>query len=272
MLEEELEIASELAKTAGRRVLELWREGLTVERKAFDEPVTRADREASSLLVDGLRRHFPADAILSEEAPDDTARLTQKRVWMIDPIDGTNDFIRGYDGWSIMVGLVDESHRPVLGVVHNPPSGALYRAARGQGAYVVRDQSTRLKVSTVTELDQIRLVASKTHRDESIDRVKRVLGVKDEQNVGSVGLKLGLIAEGLRDLYVNTSGHSSLWDACAPEAILVESGGLLTTLHGQLIDYRSRTLRNGDGLVASNGVIHQAVVSQLQQLFPTPPA
>ena len=91
----------------------------------------------------------------------------------------------------------------------------------------------RIHVSDVRELARIRMVASKSHRTERIDRVRAALGITDELNVGSVGLKLGLIAEGLRDLYVNPAGHSKLWDACGPEAILVEAGGRLTDLRGR---------------------------------------
>src|SRR5581483_6387117 len=110
--------------------------------------------------------------------------------------------------------------------------------------------------------------ASKSHRDEKIDQVRAALGITDELNVGSVGLKLGLIARGERDLYVNPSGHSKLWDVCAPEAILVEAGGRLTDAHGSPIDYRGKDVRCLDGLIASNGQLHDTVVERLAALFP----
>ena len=93
------------------------------------------------------------------------------------------------------------------------------------------------------------------------------LGISDELNVGSVGLKLGLIARGERDLYVNPAGHSKLWDACGPEAILVEAGGRLTDTHGALLDYRGRSSANSRGLIASNGHLHDQVVTRLASLF-----
>jgi 3'(2'), 5'-bisphosphate nucleotidase len=126
----------------------------------------------------------------------------------------------------------------------------------------------RIHVSDVREPAQIRMVASKSHRTEAIDRVRAALGISDELNVGSVGLKLGLIAEGVRDLYVNPAGHSKLWDACGPEAILVEAGGRLSDLRGQPLDYRGAELGNTRGLIASNGVLHDEVVARLGTLFP----
>ena len=122
--------------------------------------------------------------------------------------------------------------------------------------------------SDVREPSQIRMVASKSHRSETIDRVRAELGISDELNVGSVGLKLGLIAEGLRDLYVNPAGHSKLWDACGPEAILAEAGGRLSDVTGAPLDYRGAELGNVRGLIASNGLLHDEVVRRLAALFP----
>jgi 3'(2'), 5'-bisphosphate nucleotidase len=230
----ELELAIALSRQAGALIQRLHSTGLAVERKLGNEPVTQADRDANALLVAGIAAAFPDDGLLSEEAPDDGSRQVKRRVWMIDPLDGTKDFIRGEAGFATMVGLIDGA-RPVLGVVYQPIGERLYFATRGGGAFVEEPGAApaRLHVSDVRDLTRIRMVASKSHRDEVIDRVRAELGIRDELNVGSVGLKLGLIARGERDLYVNPSGHSKLWDACAPEAILVEAGGRLTDARGR---------------------------------------
>jgi len=272
-LRRELETAVELARRAGARIRALQGAQLAVERKDDDSPVTQADREANALIIAALAAAFPGDGILSEEAPDDGSRLASQRVWMVDPIDGTKDFIRGRDGFAVMIGLLDGDH-PALGAVYQPIGDKLYFATRGQGAFVVRDGGApeRIHVSDVADLTQIRMVASKSHRTATIDRVREELGISDELNVGSVGLKLGLIAEGLRDLYVNPAGHSKLWDACAPEALLVEAGGRLTDLYGAPLDYRGRELGNLRGLIASNGRLHDEVVGRLAALFARGPA
>ena len=107
------------------------------------------------------------------------------------------------------------------------------------------------------------MVASKSHRDESISRVKDSLGIVDELNVGSVGLKLGLIARGDRDLYVNLQGKSKRWDTLGPQVILQEAGGRLTDARGRAIDYRADDLANRDGLIASNGRLHDEIVAKI---------
>lgn len=268
-LRRELETAIELARHAGERIRSFHGADVAVERKADDSPVTEADKQANALIVAGLAAAFPGDGLLSEEAPDDGSRLARARVWMVDPLDGTKDFIRGRDGFSVMIGLLD-GEAPALGVVYQPVGDKLYFASRGEGAWLSRGGGTpeRLRVSTVSEPSQIRMVASKSHRTATIDKVRAELGISDELNVGSVGLKLGLIAEGVRDLYVNPGGHSKLWDACGPEALLVEAGGRLTDAHGAPLQYRGRELGNVRGLIASNGVLHELVVARLAALFP----
>jgi 3'(2'), 5'-bisphosphate nucleotidase len=268
-LRRELDTAIDLARRAGETIRALHGSGIAVDTKDDDSPVTQADREANALIVGALMSAFPGDGILSEELPDDGSRLTRPRVWMVDPLDGTKDFIRGRDGFAVMIGLLDGA-RPALGVVYQPIGDKLYFATRGGGAFLQRGggAATRIHTSDVTELSRIRMVASKSHRTETIDRVRAELGISDELNVGSVGLKLGLIAEGVRDLYVNPAGHSKLWDACGPEALLTEAGGRLSDLRGELIDYRGPELGNTRGLIASNGVLHDEVVRRLGTLFP----
>jgi 3'(2'), 5'-bisphosphate nucleotidase len=265
----ELDTAVALARQAGELIRSLQGRGLAVEQKPDDSPVTEADRRADALIVAALRLAFPDDGVLSEEAPDDGTRLHKPRVWMVDPIDGTKDFIRGRDGYAVMIGLLD-GDRPALGVVYQPIGDKLYSAVRGGGALLARDGGAPapVRVSPIDDLHRIRMVASASNRSATIDRVRERLGVSDEINVGSVGLKLGLIAEGVRDLYVNPAGHSKLWDVCGPEAILVEAGGRLSDATGRPLVYRDAELGNVRGLIASNGLVHDRVVGKLEALFP----
>jgi len=264
----ELDVAAELARRAGELIRGYLSSGLPVERKAGNEPVTEADRQANALLVAGLGAAFPGDGLLSEEAPDDGSRFSRERVWMVDPIDGTKDFIRGESGFAVMIGLL-VGERPALGVVYQPIGDRLYTAASGRGAWtsVGGAAPVRIHVSDVRDPAQIRMVASKSHREAVIDQVRAALGITDELNVGSVGLKLGLIARGERDLYVNPSGHSKLWDVCGPEAILVEAGGRLSDARGEPLAYRGQALGNLRGLIASNGRVHDEVVARLTPLL-----
>lgn len=267
-LSQELATAVRVARAVAPDILAARAAGVAVERKAGDEPVTEADRAANRVLVETLRATFPDDAILSEEEPDDGSRFAKERVWMIDPIDGTKDFIAGRSGFATMIGLVIGA-RPVLGVVYQPDGERLYYATAGQGAFVVESDgpAERLRVSTVADLSRVRMIASASHRDPIIDEVKQRIGCQDEESLGSVGLKLGLIARARRDLYVNPQGHSKLWDACAPEIVLVEAGGRLTDRRGAVIDYRRRELANVEGLIASNGILHDEVLARLAPLW-----
>ena len=262
----ELEAAIALAREAGAIAVRI-RDGgaLGVEMKVGDEPVTLADRAASELIVAGLTAAFPTDPIISEESPVPPGALASPRHWFVDPIDGTKDFIRGSDGFSVMIGLV-EAGKPVLGVVHQPTSGRTFFTTP-EGAMMEHDGvRTRLHVSTVHDATAARLVASASHRSPDIDRVKQMLGISDEHNIGSVGVKLALIAMGLRDLYINPQPKTKAWDTCAPEAILVEAGGRLTDLFGAPIDYTGE-LNHPRGLVASNGLVHDEVIAKIAPLF-----
>lgn len=265
----ELRTALALARGAGELAVAIRNEGFSVDYKQGEEPVTRADREASSHIVGGLRAAFPGDVVISEELEIDPARTTASRVWYVDPIDGTRDFIRGDDGFAVMIGLCVDGV-PALGVVHQPTRARTYHAVAGGAAHLVEDGAAPrvLFVSATSDPAESRLAASASHRSDDIDRVKSSLGIRDELNVGSVGLKLCLIAAGARDLYVNPAAKTKAWDTCAPEVILNAAGGKLTDLHGVPVDYRCEDLRHHHGLVGSNGHLHDAVIAQMTKLFP----
>lgn len=262
----ELEVARALAVEAAALVA-LYRAGeLIVDSKAGDEPVTNADHAASALIVAKLRAEFPDDVVLSEEIPDDGSRLGRPRVWMVDPIDGTRDFILGDDGYAVMIGLCVDG-RPMVGAVSQPVTGKTYTGIAGLGAWLDRRDAPGVRqplvTSTLSGPPGIRLVASKSHRTPRVDAVRKALMIDDEWNVGSVGLKIGLVAESLRDLYVYTGGRTKVWDTCGPEAILHGAGGRMTDMDGQSLRYADEDLYNRRGIVASNGPLHDLVVATI---------
>ena len=191
---------------------------------------------------------------------------------MVDPIDGTSDFILGDTGFVVMIGLVIDG-RPMVGAVAHPLSEKVYGGIAGPvaTAWVEDSQGERtpLHTSTIAHAPGIRLVASKTHRTPRIDRIKKALQVEDEMNVGSVGLKIGLVSEGVRDLYVYTGGRTKIWDTCAPEAILHGAGGNMTDVDGNPLVYDREDLYNRRGIVASNGALHPFVIATLAPLVRT---
>ena len=269
-LDRELDVACVAAREAAAHVLGYWGQPLAVEHKPGDEPVTVADHEASALILAHLARAFPHDAILSEEVPDDGARLSQRRCWMVDPIDGTRDFIAGDTGFAVMIGLCLDG-RPRLGVLALPATGELYGAVVGvrdtRGFREDRD-GTRgpLGTSSLAAPPGIRLVASKSHRTRDVDTFRQALGITDELNVGSIGVKVAMVADARRDLYVYPGSRTKIWDTCAPEAVLLAAGGRITDVHGQPLRYTDPDLTNRRGIVASNGPLHDRVLETLSAL------
>jgi 3'(2'), 5'-bisphosphate nucleotidase len=268
--EREIEVATRIAREASELVRGYHGTQLDVQIKPGDEPVSEADHAANALIVERLAAAFPDDVILSEELPDTGERLGKSRVWMVDPIDGTRDFVRGESGFCVMVGLAVDG-RPTVGAVGHPLTGRMYAGAVGAGAWREEPsgERTALHTSTLSQPPDIRLVASKSHRSARIDAVKRALQITDEMNVGSIGLKIGLVSEALRDLYVYTGGRTKIWDTCGPEAILAGAGGRMTDVDGRPLVYDQPDLYNRRGLVASNGPLHDFVIEVLAPIVAT---
>jgi 3'(2'), 5'-bisphosphate nucleotidase len=263
-LSHELDVARELAREAAALVRRFSQQPMAVKHKAGGEPVTEADLAANTLIVSRLAQEFPGDAVLSEELPDDGSRLGSRRVWMVDPIDGTRDFIRGQTGYVVMIGLCLDG-RPVLGVVAHPSTGAVWSGVVGQAAWREQPGGTRTPVQTspLAEPPGVRIVVSQSRRSPQIDAFRRALGVTDEMTVGSVGLKVALVAQGERDLYLYPGEQTKLWDTCGPEAILIAAGGRMSDMDGRPLDYGKADLNNRSGVVASNGPLHDHVIRAL---------
>ncbi|MBA2378245.1 MAG: 3'(2'),5'-bisphosphate nucleotidase CysQ [Blastocatellia bacterium] len=273
MYERELESAVALAKVAGKAILKHYETDLVVEDKigidSFSEPVTAADREASSMIVAGLSKMFPGDGILSEEEDDQIAiRLGSERVWIIDPIDGTAGFIKKDGDFAVQIGLAVEGI-PVVGVVLLPYHETLYYAARGYGSYAENVGAARRKLSVTgeTDLTRMNLAVSRNHRSEKMERIVGDIGFRKAVPRGSVGLKVGLITEQECDVYVHLSPRTKMWDTCGPEVILEEAGGRLTDLWGQRYRYDIEDVQNWGGIVASNGVAHDKIICELRPLL-----
>lgn len=272
MLEKELEIAVALARRAGEIILDFYAAGVETEQKIladnFSEPVTIADRTASTIIVEGLTKAFPGDGILSEEEADDDERLSKKRVWVIDPIDGTYGFIEKTGDFAVQIGLA-ENGEAILGVVFMPTENCLYFAVKGAGAFLVKDngEPRQLKVSGKTDFSRMNLAVSRNHRSPKMSRVVEKFGLKSETRRGSVGLKVGLIVRKTCDLYVHLSPRTKHWDTCAPEVILREAGGELTDLFGAKIVYNTPDVNNHNGILATNGAAHAAAVAEMKSLL-----
>jgi 3'(2'), 5'-bisphosphate nucleotidase len=260
---EELDTALGLARSAGAILLDYYARAPSVDWKGPNDPVTSADKAASRFLVTEFRRLYPGDGILSEEAVDDPARLGASRVWIVDPMDGTKEFISRCDEFSVMIGLAVNG-KGTVGVVHQPTTGKAYYAVAGQGAFRVEGGHVdALTVSTETDPANITLALSRSHSSTEIATLQGRLGITSSITSGSLGLKAGLIAEGRAHLYLNTSARTYQWDTCAADVILSEAGGRMTDLLNHRFRYNRIDTCNRDGVIASNGAIHEYVAREV---------
>ena len=254
MLERELESAATIAREAGQILLEIYATdfGVSWKGQGRSNPVTEADRRANAHIVERLRASFAGDTIVAEESDNRTARLAAERIWYVDPLDGTKEFVAKNGEFSVMIGLAIGGSA-VLGVVFQPSEDKLYRGVVGQGASLEHaGQRRELQVSTRRAGSELRLITSRSHRSQTIEELVARLGIRHESISGSVGLKVGQIAEQNADLYVHVSDKSSAWDTCAPEALLRAAGGRFCDLAGAGFVYGQEDLRTRRGIFACN--------------------
>ncbi len=230
---------------ASTAILEVYASGHDVEYKSDDSPITRADRAAHEILATRLARITPAIPVLSEESDafhDPAVRTPWHELWLVDPLDGTKEFISRNGEFTVNVALVRD-HRPVLGVVAAPALGLTYYAAEGTGAFRRRNGNEAEPISVRAAADPLVVVGSRSHRGDSLDALLAKLGPHELRPMGSA-LKICLVAEGSADFYPRL-GPTSEWDTAAAQAVLELAGGALTRLDGSPMRYNERdTLLN----------------------------
>lgn len=256
-LANELQQALQLAVEAGDIVCRIRAKGYQVWEKggSGSNPVTEADKAASDHLIKKLSSLFPDDLIISEEAPVPTAKSKNQRIWYIDPIDGTKEFIKGINEWSVMIGLAING-RPQVGVVYQPQLGQFYYAVKDGGSYFITNQKTSLlHVNDKKSIHEAILIQSRSHWSPEAKAIAEHFGIVNTIQHGSIGLKLGLIARGEADLYMNFSGHCHLWDICGPEIIINEAGGKVITQSGMPFNYQTTDTRVEQNFAAATAGI-----------------
>ena len=236
----ELNVVWELAIQAGEVLKKYHRTTLDIEYKKDEfDPVSVADRESDELLQAGITAAFPGDQILSEENPLQPESY-EGRVWMIDPLDDTKGYLRGEDASSVMIGLL-EAGKPVLGVVYLPFRNEWFYAEAGKGSYRVKGgQTTKLQVTSTTLIEGSILVGRHLVAGDvrPIDEAIAQLGFGSIVEEGSIGAKIGLIANGRADGFIHTNLKAGKWDTLASEIILTEAGGPpLCDIDGLPLDY-----------------------------------
>ena len=239
-----------------------------------DGPVTQADLAANKHILEKLKSQLSAEdfGYLSEETFDvkKAEPVAKDWVWIIDPLDGTRDFIDKTGEYGFHIALAYQG-RPVIGLVGIPEADKLYWAVKGQGTFVqTKDgKNTPIKVSDKTALEDLYLIVSRSHRDERFQKLIDTLPFKGKKYMGGVGGKISTILEKESDVYISLSGKSAAkdWDFAAPELILTEAGGKFTYHDGKPVYYNQGDVKRWGCIVASNGDSHDALCQKIGEIL-----
>ncbi|MBW4631392.1 MAG: 3'(2'),5'-bisphosphate nucleotidase CysQ [Iphinoe sp. HA4291-MV1] len=236
-----------------------------------NEPVTIADVNVNYYILENLQAALGKEdfAYISEETYE-AEQAKQEWAWIIDPLDGTRDFIEKTGEYAIHIALVQET-RPVLAVVAVPEAEKLYYAIKGGGTFVeTRDgKNLPLQVSSRERIEDLTIVVSRSHRNERLNYLLQHLPCQNQKAVGSVGGKIAAIIEQQADIYISLSGKSAPkdWDIAAPELILTEAGGQFTHFDGTPLQYNTGDVNQWGGLLASNGQYHEVLCQEAETIL-----
>ena len=236
-----IEPVVELAVKAGNAILEVYATDFDVQHKADESPLTQADMASHSVIDQGLKALTPDIPVLSEESglPDFTERAQWNTYWLVDPLDGTKEFVNRNGEFTVNIALIEKG-RPVFGVVHVPVRNKTYVGCAGYGAELRDAGSGPVKINVAGETARpARVVGSRSHRGSSLDGFLDKLGEHEMHAMGS-SLKFCLVAEGAADIYPRL-GPTSEWDTAAAQAVVEQAGGSVLTLDGKPLSYNSKS-------------------------------
>ena len=243
-----------LAHRAGREILEVYNTDFSVDQKGDDSPLTAADLASHQSLCQGLATLTPELPVFSEESATIpfATRSGWQQYWLIDPLDGTREFIKRNGEFTVNIALI-EGHQPVLGVVHIPVSGDTYYAARGYGAFLQKPGKTVKPIHVrKTSPGAFVVAGSRSHATERQIRFLEILGDNIKMHAIGSSLKFCLVAEGSVDLYPRF-GPTSEWDTAAAHCLVEEAGGIVTDLKFRPLEYNQKeSVINPDFLVIAD--------------------
>ncbi len=247
----ELYEAKKVAITAGKKVMEIYRTDFSVDYKEDNSPVTKADLLANEIILNQLQKVFPNYAYLSEESIDDETRLTNDYCFIIDPIDGTKEFVNKTGEFTINIAL-SYKQEIVMGVIYAPVLDELYYAEIGKGAYRVKEREySKLQVSN--RINQLRVAESRSHKSKEVKQLYEENKNKIEKlyEVGST-LKGCFLANGRLEAFYKFGLGTKEWDIAAMDLIVWEAGGIFKDLKHQKYRYNKKDVYNKNGYYAIN--------------------
>jgi 3'(2'), 5'-bisphosphate nucleotidase len=254
-LEKELEVSKKAAIEAGYAIMDVYNnaEDMEITYKDGHMPLTAADKAANRIIVKALREAFPDYAILSEEEKDDLSRLDNDYCFIVDPLDGTKEFIKRNGQFTVNIAL-SYQHRSIMGVIYVPVTGELYYAAQGQGAYLDHQDKTgiKLRVSDCTAMSELRMVMSSSHGSEKMERLLKKYNITNFVKMGS-SLKGCVVAKGEAELYYRFNPTME-WDTAAMQCITEEAGAIFRQMDDTPMLYNREDSLNAKGFYIINSL------------------
>tara|TARA_X000001036_G_scaffold231817_1_gene216608 strand:- start:5227 stop:6006 length:780 start_codon:yes stop_codon:yes gene_type:complete len=240
----DLKLALDASKEAGKIIMQYYRADYEIKEKGYHNPVTTADNEADSFLKSTLTDAMPEYGWLSEETVDSKDRLDKDRVWIVDPLDGTKEFIEGVPHFVVSIALVDKGI-PIIGVLHNPVTEETFYAAKGEGAYL---NKIRYHCSIKASTKEMVILNSRSETRRGLWEPYKTK-FKELRAIGSVAYKMGLTATGKADIFA-TLRPKNEWDVCAGTCLINEAGGKVIDLNGNELSFNNQKTLIEPGLIA----------------------
>jgi len=259
----ELDIAIKAAQEASSVILDIYQKDYNTFTKTDDSPVTDADLKSNKKINEILSD--TKYSILSEEDVDDQSRLSKDMIWIVDPLDGTSDFIDKTGEFTVMIALI-QNKKPILGVIAWPTEKILFVAQKNCGAFrYSNDKWDKISVTKIENLSECRTIGSRHHLSDKEKKFIKKLGVKDFTSIGS-SLKVGKISSGEAEAYITTTNKMKEWDTAASYCIITEAGGKMTDMLGNQITYNNKNVYHQNGILVTNGLIHNKIVKEFKKL------
>ena len=259
----ELDIAIKAAQEASNTILDIYKNDYNTFTKSDNSPVTDADLKSNKVINEILSN--TKYSILSEEDLDDQSRLSKDMIWIVDPLDGTSDFIDKTGEFTVMIALI-QNKKPILGVIAWPTEKTLFVAQKNCGAFrYSNDKWDKISVTKIDELSKCRTVGSRHHLSDKEKKFIKKIGVKDFTSIGS-SLKVGKISSGEAEAYITTTNKMKEWDTAASYCIISEAGGKMTDMLGNELTYNNKDVYHQNGILVTNGLIHDKIIKEFKKL------
>ncbi|MBT3956530.1 MAG: 3'(2'),5'-bisphosphate nucleotidase CysQ [Nitrosopumilus sp.] len=259
----ELDIAIKAAQEASNVILDIYQKDYNISTKTDNSPVTDADLESNKIINKILSN--TKYSILSEEDVDDQSRLSKDMIWIVDPLDGTSDFIDKTGEFTIMIALI-QNKKPILGVIAWPTEKTLFVAQKNCGAFrYSNDKWDKISVTKIENLSKCRTIGSRHHLSDKEKEFIKKIGIKDFSSIGS-SLKVGKISSGEAEVYITTTDKMKEWDTAASYCIITEAGGKMTDMLGNELTYNNKNVYHQNGILVTNGFIHNKIVNEFKKL------